>query len=1116
MYLHLVLLVHLKDTTHRYFLFSSTGLLQYLSDPTSQQAFKYNGRVGTVLVPSLAVLAGYGGPITAAILMVGFMSVYILDAMRLKEASFGAAWLTLGLSNMSMIFSTLVFGDEKSTFLAVLIFLLNTAALYMTGLWVTLQFKWIQLQHPPIVMAFEKMVISGAFSVGFTVLPWGIISGVGMSNAPFYMAGLGCVLYHLFARPLPSSFQQLNRHPATPASQGRKPDNGNRIQGPIDAAFAFFLAVLMPGTVYAVTHHLVLFQWVHFWSLLLLFSAPVLILTTFKDGMWWLGSGKSVDALRRLLLLISLGTFLAGLEGRIIFYGFGQYIRLTAPWSYIAVTITVYGLASLVLLHFSGALGQEVEGVLVAPLLMLSAALGSLAAGVPIWVLPAPLLAAAGLAMFYETRLLRDYSLFTIGGLCTGGWFLWHHFSFLDIELDGMKLHLVCSLVLAAMVPGLFLPGLIHAGARGPLVSMPMFAQAALLCVLEEKLFAGDHEEVTYNVHSMYPAFLVVLTSVLGMAMVLKLQTAKVIGGVSSYVLQSVYLAKLAMLALPEAKMLLPALGLVLAITPPLLLQQVRSSHQRALPPWAGLGLAFGVLTAVVAGRFAIFDILQFILDRRPSEALVAGTLMIAAAAGCLPLITRCYPAMATPKHVALLAIVFGAMLILLRPPLPIRGGSECPKLPFGLCPRIWNEEHVPGHEEDDVAIYGEALRRREHWPLWLLIMAVVLGLGHIPLSSPKTGQSIQFIRAFATAALVGGYLALDFFLDMFVLQSVVMISALISAAFLLLLQVRGREAALLLAFCALSWSGSFAVAFVAAVGVVVPPVGPDASRLFPDGVREVEEERREAVLASVLAVYASEALLLAFALKLRVSAAAAGLGGPTSTLPIAAGMSNAAVHDIIDKAVSFFGQCMPAKNTAVYNRKGSQLSTLTMQRLGGHGLGWVPTWCNLMTLTSFGLALWLSRLVTGGADAVILMLAPVLLLLTQDAFFIPRMNEQKRYFPPALAITCYLTGSALMRMAALTMLEGDDAWDVNTWFMVKNGLLLLICLPSQIDFLAWLWSRVRAPAVRMVLLGPWCVASVLAADLISIKIMGVVSLGAVGIQAAWQATVYHKGRRVI
>ena len=56
------------------------------------------------------------------------------------------------------------------------------------------------------------------------------------------------------------------------------------------------------------------------------------------DGLWWLGSGRAVSALRRLLLLCALGGFLLALEERVVFHSFNQYIRLTAPWNYIAVT----------------------------------------------------------------------------------------------------------------------------------------------------------------------------------------------------------------------------------------------------------------------------------------------------------------------------------------------------------------------------------------------------------------------------------------------------------------------------------------------------------------------------------------------------------------------------------------------------------------------------------------------------------------------------------------------------------------------------------------------------------------------------------------------------------
>jgi hypothetical protein len=55
-------------------------------------------------------------------------------------------------------------------------------------------------------------------------------------------------------------------------------------------------------------------------------------LSAFPDGLWWLGSSSAVDALRRLLLLLALAAFLAGIEGRVVFYSLGQFIRLTAPW----------------------------------------------------------------------------------------------------------------------------------------------------------------------------------------------------------------------------------------------------------------------------------------------------------------------------------------------------------------------------------------------------------------------------------------------------------------------------------------------------------------------------------------------------------------------------------------------------------------------------------------------------------------------------------------------------------------------------------------------------------------------------------------------------------------
>ena len=54
-----------------------------------------------------------------------------------------------------------------------------------------------------------------------------------------------------------------------------------------------------------------------------------------------------------------------------------------------------------------------------------------------------------------------------------------------------------------------------HAPLTGPspAPSLPRLPQAGLLCVLEEQLYGGDHEDITHNVHTMYPAFIVAATS---------------------------------------------------------------------------------------------------------------------------------------------------------------------------------------------------------------------------------------------------------------------------------------------------------------------------------------------------------------------------------------------------------------------------------------------------------------------------------------------------------------------------------------------------------------------------------------------------------------------------
>ena len=60
-------------------------------------------------------------------------------------------------------------------------------------------------------------------------------------------------------------------------------------------------------------------------------------------------------------------------------------------------------------------LGDELGRTTTGAALVCSATAGGLAAGLPLHIMPAPMLAATGLAMFYEGRELRYYCMFVVG-----------------------------------------------------------------------------------------------------------------------------------------------------------------------------------------------------------------------------------------------------------------------------------------------------------------------------------------------------------------------------------------------------------------------------------------------------------------------------------------------------------------------------------------------------------------------------------------------------------------------------------------------------------------------------------------------------------------------------
>ena len=1005
--------------------------------------------------------------------------------------------MSLALSNLTMGYSTLFLDNEYSIMVAVLGLLISSGVLFLTGCWATLQFKWIQLQYPAVVVAFEKMLLTSCLPTAGAVMYLGLIVHNGIGTAPYITALILCGMYALFARPLPSSFY-ISPHSV---STGGAPAHLGSVQKPLDGALSFLFVLSMPALVYVAAHNAVIMSWTHLWATLLLIFGPILFMSSIPQGLWWMGDGQAANASRGILVLVSLAGTLAGVEGRIVFHSFGQYLKLAPPWSYIAITVATYGFGAVVLLLLSGMMGEETAAFLLGPVVMVSTAIGSLVLGLPIWALPAPLIAAAGVALYFESRALRDYSLVVVGGLCTCAWFLWQHFWLLDINLDGMSLRVICGLIFAGMIPAVVVPGLLMAKlpGSGPLLIM----QAVILAILEEHLFAGNYEELTYNVHPMFPASLVIATTGMGIILARKMGEANRVSKTTAFVLECIYGAKISMIFVPESRMAIPVVMYALACLHPMFLGPQKGDSS-TLEPWKALGMGFCVILAVASARFAIFDALHILLDRKPSEALAAGSLLLAIAVGLLPMINTYYRQGEGPRRVAVLIGSLGLLLILLRPPLPIKGGAECPKLPLALCPRLWDASHTPRRELDDVAVYGDGLRRREHWPLWLVVVASFFG---VLAATSKISNSVLFapfrlIQAGLSGLLIGGYMALEFFPGMQLLQITIVGSCLLVAFMIVLLSVPSRGSAILLPLLCICWFGSFPGSLFVLSVSSLPPLPQDMVRLHPDTAEGIalDSVRWQTIRTYLVACFAAEALLLSFAAKLRLGVSK---GGKTAGSSSMLGMASDAMY--IDKAAEFLGGYVPS---AVNAATVGSLAGKHHQKLANVGMSYLPEACNILTVFCFSACLWVNSTLGGEhASLMVLILSSLLLLLSQDSFLLRGLADKRRYFPPYAASSGIITVTAIGAVIreAFSIDEGISLnIDVST--LVFNVGAIVLCLPSLLETLDYLWTQRQQKFWIPMLTGILATSGVFISEIGAVKVLcGLSGISAILMSASAQ-----------
>jgi len=982
-----------------------------------------------------------------------------MDAMRYKEGSFMTVWVSLVLANLCLGYATVFLDNDYGVPSAILGLLANSGVIFLTGLWGTLQFTWMQIQYPAVVVAFEKMLLTGCIPVCGGVVFWGVITHHGISGAPYIASSVLCALYFLFGRPIQSSFPTSPHRVGGVHPPGVSMAKRKTIQEPLDGVISFLFVLLVPVTIYITAHHHVIWTWTHVWSIVLLVSGPLLFMSAVPQGLWWLGTGSTACAAQRVLVLTSLAGVLTGIEGRIVFHSFGQYIKLTPPFSYATITLGMYGVAALALLFVSGSLDTQTAGILFGPIAMMSVAMGCLVIGVPIWALPAPLISAGGLAMYTESKSNRDYLLFVLGGLITGVWFLWHYFWFLDVILDGISLKSICVLISLSMLPSLIIPGLLYS--KRPGVGILMIFQASVIVYLEELLYSGDFADFAYDSHPMFPASLVIATSILGVMLAKKMREVCYISNFVSFLLQCIYGAKVCMILVPETRLTIPIICYSVSSLYPLFVVPGRkhlssSGGNRAIHIVA---LGCLVFLSVAASRFAVFDILRAVLDRKPPESLVGGVLLLAWAFGVFPLTAKHSKESDTPKKMVIILGSFGVLMILLRPPLPIKGGAECPNLPMALCPRLWDSRHSPDHEKDDISLYGDGIRRREHWPLWLVIFASIFGI--VAGTSKRKGDQHTFApkrlaQGSISGVLVGVYMALEFFPGLMIVQGLVIASCLLVSSLVVFMSVPSRGSSLLIPIFGLVWMMCLPLGLFFLSTLSLPPLPYDLVRLHPDtdeGV-ELDSLRMQTSGMYFLCCVACQALVLAFSAKIQLSS--------KSSKAKQVSMLDAS-HDAmyIDKAAQFLGE---------YITPGA--STRTPSALAGGSYHYLAEACNLVAVYCLSLGLWIDRILHGnGKPFTIIVLSPILLLLNRDTFLFQSLTEKRRYFPPYMFGTGFLTVSIIESLVSdLLAFEGGISFDLLE--IILNFILTFLCFPLLAAMMEYLWREQPFKGLLPVLAG--------------------------------------------
>lgn len=1029
-------------------------------------SFQYNIRVGIALVPCAIILLGMGGKPVLGTLTVGLMISYILDALHIKHGAFFGIWGSLFASQLALVFAGTSFFYMVSLPLYCLALLLSFQVNFLIGIWASLQFKWLQLENPSVILALERLLFACIPFAASTVLTWGIVAGVGIVNAPFYLMVILFGLYWLYALPLQSSFK--NKPEKT---YGGKIADEALILGQLDGVFHTLTLLFLPLMFYFGIHHAHMLTSINaFCELLLLFFIPLLfqLYASARGALWWLAKDpKQFHQVRLVNGAISLFVIILCLEIRVIFFSFGQYIHIPAPWSYLLVSIALLGGTLAIGAYGMGLISDAFSSVLLTGAMMLASLSGSLVVGLPLKFLPAPLVASFYLSHFCMKKNISSYFIFAVTASVPVAWFVVHNFWFLNVWLGGVMLKSTCKLLIGSAVLALAVPGLVLLPSKVHLLAdAGLIAHALLVCNLENRLhnysnsyFGGyDDEEV------VYPSYMVLLTTAIGLLLVRRLSAQNRINALAQWVLTCLYCSKLVMLFLSTQGALWASAILLLAISPPVLLYRDKSKGASRMKPWQAFAHAAAVCISLWFCRYTLFELIRSFMGRPPSDGLTLGAIVFSGAVASMPIVTYHFSHVQAAKRALVLTAALGACLIFLQPPVPQAWTFW------------WDTHHMSRHMLDDMTIYGSS-SEKPGWPSWLLLFTIVTSLAAFTSAIPvQYFVELRLFYALGVGLSLGIYVCSQYFLEAPILHALLVGALICCTIFLVFTHLP-------------SASSPRFMPWVFALLVASLPVSYFVEGQARLSMGESDDERLTALLAvegsraSLLGLFASMFMVIALQIKFE--------------------LASLLKEKVMEKGRSWVQPGASSGFVPKYRllqRRPSLAASFTVKKLAVEG-SWMPAVGNVATCLCFALCLILNAKLTEGSNRAIFFLAPILLLLNQDATLLTGFGDRQRYFPLTVAISGYLVSTVVYKIWEEVWYSHQNAsWGIDgggpgLFFVVKNTLLLLITLPNQLMFNRFMWDSLKQPDMWLLLVTPLNLPPLIVTDMSAIRALSLLGI---------------------